>query len=245
MIKRLLIISVAALMLIAVSCNKDKTNIAPTIRFTQPDSLLVVTHDTSLVFIAEPEDVDGNITKVEFYINEATVSTDLESPYVYEWLDAKLENAGNYLFRAIAYDNDGATGEDEIQIEIFDYREKFLGDFRFTVINESWSMGQPNTYDTSVYAGIIRRFDPADSIDDLYYIQDDINEVPDTKVTIIFGPSAKITSVLDTAGALLPKGGYHYWHSGGFTTTDSISFSVGGLGGLGAGNNYYVTGVKQ
>ncbi|MBP6872990.1 MAG: hypothetical protein KBC43_13350 [Bacteroidales bacterium] len=243
--KKSFLVAVAGLMMVAVSCQKEKTNHAPTIRFTQPDSLLVVTHDTSLVFVAEPEDVDGNIIKVEFFINEAVVSTDLESSYVYEWLDAKLENAGNYRVRAVAYDNDGATGEDEIQIEIFDYREKFLGDFRFTVINESWSMGQPNTYDTSVYAGIIRRFDPADSIDDLYYIQDDINEVPDTKVTIIFGPSAKITSVLDTAGALLPKGGYHYWHSGGFTTTDSISFSVGGLGGLGAGNNYYVTGVKQ
>ncbi len=125
-----------------------------------------------------------------------------------------------------------------------DYRNKYMGDYRFIVISEQWTMGQPNIYDTAIYHGKIRKFISSDSEDDLY-VYDDSDENPNEKITIEFLHNKKITSVLEENGDLENRYGAHYHHEGKFTDHYSIDFSISGLGGLGGGINYEVNGSKE
>lgn len=232
------------ILMILISCEKEKSNQKPTIRFVEPDNNLVIEHDTVLSIIVEPFDEDGEIKKVELFINGTIVKTFNSSPYQYDWHNAKIENIGVYTIKATAFDNKGATGDAEISVEIRDFRIKYLGDFNFRVITKSWIFGQPTTYDTSFYTGVIRKYELTDSENDLY-IDDDSDENPDEKITLEFKQNTKITSLINENGILTPKSGYHYYHQGEFTDIDTISFSIGGLGGLGGGWNYEVKGIKK
>lgn len=243
--RKLSIFSIIILtVLFVISCDKEKSNNNPTIKFIQPDSNLTITHDTILRFVVEPKDIDGNIVKVDFVINGATVQTLYSPPYLFDWNDAKLENVGVFIIDAIAYDNKGDTGVARIQIEINDYRIKYFGNFYFKIITEHWMLGKPNTYDTTFYNGLIRKYVSTDSNDDLYS-SDDSNENPIEKITIEFKQNTKITTILTTNGNFADKYGYHYGHSGKFTHIDTIEFTIGGLGGLGGGWNYNVKGIRK
>lgn len=237
-------ITISLILLMIFSCEKEKNNLNPTVRFVEPNGNLIIEHDTILSIIVEANDEDGNIEKVELLINGSIVKSFDSSPYQYDWYDATLENQGIFSFKAIAYDNDGASGQSEISIEIKDFRTKYLGDFSFKVVTESWMLGQPTTYDTSFYNGVIRRYELIDSENDLY-IDDDSDENPNEKITIEFKQNTKITSLLNSDGSLVSKSGYHYGHQGRFTDIDTIVFSIGGLGGLGGGLNYKVEGIRK
>jgi hypothetical protein len=239
-----IIISTLLSLLITISCEKEKYNQNPTISFIAPDNNLMIEHDTNLTIIVEPYDIDGEIRKVELLINDTVVKSFNSPPYEYNWHGAKLDNEGVHTIKAIAYNDKGATGESELSIEIKDFRTKYLGDFYFKVITESWMLGQPTTYDTSYYNGVIRRFELIDSENDLY-IDDDSNENPNEKITIEFKQNTKITSILKEDGSLISKSGYHYYHQGGFTDIDTIIFTIGGLGGLGGGWNYDMVGIRE
>lgn len=126
-----------------------------------------------------------------------------------------------------------------------DFRIQYTGDFNFRVITMFWMMGQPTTYDTSFYNGVIRKYELADSESDLYSENDSEEKSPNEKITIEFAPNAKITSLIDEDGTLTPKSGYHYHHEGGFVHADTIKFYVGGFGGLGGGWNYTVLGIRK
>jgi hypothetical protein len=231
-------------LLIVIGCEKEENKQSPTISFIEPDNNLVIEHDTILSIIVEPYDADGEIKKVELLINGVLIKTFDSPPYQYDWHDAKLENEGTFKFLAIAHNNKGATGQAEVSIEIKDFRTKYLGDFYFKVITESWMLGQPTTYETSFYNGVIRRYELIDSENDLY-IDDDSYENPNEKITIEFKQNTKITSLLNTDGSLVSKSGSHYGHQGRFTDIDTIAFSIGGLGGLGGGWNYEVEGIRK
>jgi hypothetical protein len=133
--------------------------------------------------------------------------------------------------------------EDEI-----DYRLKFLGNYNFQVIKESWVYLDPvNEYDTFYCNGVIREFKLEDIPLDLNEIRDETqNEDVSKKITIVFNPYGIITSLIDEYGVLTPKGSIRYNHNGQFTHPDSISFYVGSLGfGNGNGYNYTIQGVRK
>lgn len=227
-------------LLLAISCKK---NIPPAIRFIQPESNIAVNHDTILTFIVEATDEDGEIACVVFYVNNTKVCAIFSQPYQYEW-HASVASTGTFIIKAVAFDNKNAEGNAEIQVYVSDYRQKYYGNFYFTTITEWWMLGQPTTYDTTYYHGLIREFEAADSENDLY-LNDDSGDNPNEKITVLFKQNITITSLLTYDGQLVEKYGYHYGHHGGFTHIDTIDFYVGGLGGLGAGNNYYVAGVRE
>lgn len=237
-------ITIGLILLMVFSCEKEKTNLNPTIKFVKPDNKSIIKHDSILSIIVEPIDQDGMIEKVELLINDSIVKSFDSPPYQYDWYDAKLENEGMITFKAIAYDNNGATGQAEISIEIKDFRTKYLGDFSFKVVTESWTLGKPTTYDTSFYDGVIRKYELIDSKNDLYN-DNDSDENPNQKVTLEFEQNTKITSLLNNDGGLVSKSGRHYGHRGSFTDMDTIVFRVGGLGGLGYGRNYQVEGIRK
>lgn len=221
--------------LISFSCDKEKNNLNPTVRFIQPENDIVIEHDTVLTIIVDAKDSDGYVTKVNLLINDTIVKEFHSPPYQYYWHGSKLENTGVHTIKAIAYDDKGASDYAEISIEIKDFRIKYLGDFYFKVIKESWMHFEPvATYDTSFYDGVIRRYELIDSDNDLFS-GDDSNENQNEKITIEFKQNTKITSLIDDNGVLIPKSGYHYSHTGKFVHIDTIKFHIGGLGGLGYG----------
>jgi hypothetical protein len=124
-----------------------------------------------------------------------------------------------------------------------DYRSKYTGNFVFTTISEFWMMGQATVYDTIKYYGNIKIYMEGDSLKDLSYF-DYQTENSAHKITIEFLSNTYITPEITEEGTFIAKGGYHYGHSGGFITNDTVKFNVGGFGGLGGGTNYYISGVR-
>ena len=238
------LVAMIGISLAMASCESEVANQDPVIHFLSPDDNLVITKDTVLHIEVEASDPDGTILKVEMLINDSIISTFSAPPYTFHWQGATIENSGLYTIRGIAYDNFNSQAEDEINIEIRDVRIPYLGKFNFKIIKETWMLGQPTTYDTSFYDGLIRKFIPEDSEHDLCSY-DNPDEDPNEKITIEFQEGTKITSILRENGDLVPKGCPHYSHFGGFPGLDTIAFQINGLGGLGGGRNYEVLGIRN
>lgn len=58
-------------------------------------------------------DIDGNITKVEFYSNNQLLGGILTPPYSFEWF---ISNNGTYYIMAKAYDNSNGINQTKIII---------------------------------------------------------------------------------------------------------------------------------
>ena len=227
--------------LIAFGCTKNQS---PTIKIIQPNDKLVIEKDTVLSIVLNVNDPDGEISLVQIMIDGKVVKEFDTSPYQYDW-EAKYNNLGNHKIQAFAMDDKGSIAQDEISIDIKDYRLKYYGNYYFKVKTEEWMMGSPRKYHTNYYNGVIREYKLVDSEHDLYSL-DDTKENPDVKITIEFLKDTHITSKLCVKnGKLCAKIGYHYTHYGGFIGTDTIKFNIDGLGGMGAGWNYKVQGVRK
>ena len=230
------------------SCDKEivepQINQTPTIKFLEPPNNLIILCDTILPIILEPNDSDGNIKKVDLFINNVKVKTFFNQPYHFNWDEAKIDNIGTFLFKAIVYDDKDSTGVDSININIVDGRIKYLGKYNFKIVKENWIMGTPSVYDTSHFSGVIRKYKLADSENDLFS-DDDSGDDPSKKITINFKGSKKITSLISENGNLVSKWGFHYSHSGMFTHLDTIKFKIHGLGGIGGGVNYNILGIRE
>lgn len=127
-----------------------------------------------------------------------------------------------------------------------DFRTKYTGDFDFTVIEEFWLLGQDTLSDTSIFAGTIRKFSIEDDTLDLDGNEFHYNTLdPDKRITITFSDKKIITPEITDEGVFMLIQSHHYFHKGSFDDTDNIDFSITGLGGLGGGWNYYVSGKRK
>jgi len=237
----LLFISVSSLLFISVSCKKD--NQTPTIVFIEPDTNLLITKDTILTIIVEPFDNDGEIIKVELLINNDLIKTFDSPPYQYDWEECKLENEGEYIIKAIAYDDDGASVMTEKSVEIYDYRTKYTGSFNFEIITISYVISEPAHYDTSYYNGTISKYELIDSESDTYN-GDDSNENPEEKITIRCNSYLMVTSVITETGELVTRYGYHYNQYGSFTDINTMFVNFDGASAMGGGTTYKVKGIR-
>jgi predicted phage tail protein len=82
-------------------------NKAPTATLTAPANGATYTAPASIALTASAADTDGTISRVEFYSGTTLLGTDTTAPYTYTWSSVP---AGTYGLRAIAYDNNGASG---------------------------------------------------------------------------------------------------------------------------------------
>lgn len=92
---------------ITITVTPSTANTAPGVSLSVPSSQKLFNHivPVSLDFTATANDVDGTISKVEFYFGTTLIHTDLTAPYTYT-----LNNvgAGYHYFTAKATDNAGA-----------------------------------------------------------------------------------------------------------------------------------------
>ena len=93
----------------------DPTNQAPVVSISAPASGAIVSGVTS--FSASASDPDGSISSVKFYVNGVLKSTDSTSPYSYSWDTSGVAN-GAATLKAVATDDDGATSEAVISVNV-------------------------------------------------------------------------------------------------------------------------------
>lgn len=87
----------------------------PTVNLTSPTD--GSTFNTSVLQVtADASDSESGVSKVEFYVNNELVSTDKTGPYSANWQNQYTSGswqkpAGQYTFKAIAYDGEGNSTE--------------------------------------------------------------------------------------------------------------------------------------
>jgi hypothetical protein len=78
----------------------------PTVSLTAPSNNATYSAPASITLNATAADVDGTVSKVEFYNGATLLGTSATSPYTYTWSNVA---AGTYTLTAMAYDNSGIT----------------------------------------------------------------------------------------------------------------------------------------
>lgn len=121
---------------------------------------------------------------------------------------------------------------------------KFMGKYRFEVITVNWNINTGESSDTSLFEGVIAPYQSGDEYLDENYENQQPGALNDRKLTIRFLSDAYLLSAVTPEGILSPESGYHYHHQGQFDANGNVNFQITGLGGLGAGRNYYVKGTK-
>ncbi|MFW5850985.1 MAG: endo-1,4-beta-xylanase, partial [Bacteroidota bacterium] len=102
-----------------------ENGVSPTLSFTSPTETVFVAPAT-IPFDVSATDSDGEITNINFYLDNATETFHEEwvAPYAWDW---EVTEAGTYTIRAVAYDNDGNTDEDNITITVNVPQGPYLG----------------------------------------------------------------------------------------------------------------------
>lgn len=96
------------------------TGIAPIVSVTSPANGRVFAAGTVITIEADASDADGSIARVEFYEGDNYLGEDLSSPYSFTWAGAASLPEGEYVLKAVAFDDDGlstTSGPVTIQIE--------------------------------------------------------------------------------------------------------------------------------
>jgi|GEM_PF-3429088 len=81
-------------------------NQSPSISITSPANNTSFTEGANIAISANATDIDGTISKVEFFNGTTKLGEDLTSPYGYTWTNVQ---AGSYSITAKATDNENAT----------------------------------------------------------------------------------------------------------------------------------------
>ncbi|WP_167856266.1 Ig-like domain-containing protein [Hymenobacter metallicola] len=81
-------------------------NVAPTVSITAPASGASYFAPATINIAATAADVDGTVTKVEFYSGATKIGEDLTAPYTYSWVGVPV---GSYSLTAKATDSNDAT----------------------------------------------------------------------------------------------------------------------------------------
>ncbi|HEX17225.1 MAG TPA: hypothetical protein ENG60_02280 [Thermoplasmatales archaeon] len=63
-------------------------------------------------------DARGEVSRVEFYVDNSLRSTDYDEPYSWHWDEFAM---GWHEIKVVAYDNSGKEGEDKISVVIFNW----------------------------------------------------------------------------------------------------------------------------
>jgi endoglucanase Acf2 len=82
-------------------------NSKPTVTLSSPTENQSFSQGTDIIISASASDLDGTISKVEFYDGTIKLGEDTTFPYKYTWVNA---NVGDHEIKAIVTDNDAGQG---------------------------------------------------------------------------------------------------------------------------------------
>ena len=86
-------------------------NSSPSIAITSPTENQSFAQGSEIIIAASASDIDGTISKVEFYDGTTKLGEDSTSPYNYTWANASV---GDHQIKAIVTDNDAGEGASQI-----------------------------------------------------------------------------------------------------------------------------------
>lgn len=95
--------------------NTGSENSAPRVAITSPQDGANFMAPASITITTDASDVDGSITKVEFYNGANILGEDTSAPYSFTWNGV---SGGNYSIIAKAVDNDGGSYADSTDISV-------------------------------------------------------------------------------------------------------------------------------
>jgi regulation of enolase protein 1 (concanavalin A-like superfamily) len=90
----------------APSTTTTATNTPPAVSLMSPASDAIFGRSSTITMSASASDVDGSISRVDFYAGSTFLGSDTSSPYTISWLNVA---PGTYTLTAAAHDNAGAT----------------------------------------------------------------------------------------------------------------------------------------
>ncbi|MFD2035791.1 Ig-like domain-containing protein [Belliella marina] len=94
----------------------EKPNTPPTVSITSPSDKALFTQGETINIVANAQDSDGTVTKVEFYNGSTLLGTATSSPYSFNWDNAPI---GTHTITAKATDNKGSvTTSSPISIQV-------------------------------------------------------------------------------------------------------------------------------
>ena len=88
------------------TCDGTGSNQPPTVSLTSPSNGASVAAGSTVTVNAAANDVDGSISKVEFFRGGTSLGVDTSAPYSASWANA---SAGTHTLRAVATDNGNAS----------------------------------------------------------------------------------------------------------------------------------------
>lgn len=98
---------------------------APVVAITSPENKSSFDTGSTIEITAEASDVNGSVTKVEFFNGNVKLGEDASAPYSFTW---NTVPEGIYEVSAVAIDNHGATQVDQIEIYVGDAPTANAGD---------------------------------------------------------------------------------------------------------------------
>jgi endo-1,3(4)-beta-glucanase len=90
---------------------QQTSNSNPTVNITLPSENQSFPQDLDITISASALDLDGTISKIEFYDGTTKLGEDTTSPYSYTWVNASV---GAHQIKAIVTDNDSGEGTSQI-----------------------------------------------------------------------------------------------------------------------------------
>lgn len=87
----------------------------PSVLITNPSPQSFLDSGSIVNVEATANDIDGSIQRVEFYLDEVLMHTDISAPYAWQWNTSGLAT-GSYELRAQAVDNEDNSAEHSIEI---------------------------------------------------------------------------------------------------------------------------------
>jgi endo-1,3(4)-beta-glucanase len=89
----------------------ENGNTEPAVVINTPNNNSVYREGTSISITATASDLDGQVTRVEFFDGETKLGEDTNAPYSFDWTGA---SAGNHILSAKVTDDDGATSLSDV-----------------------------------------------------------------------------------------------------------------------------------
>ncbi len=114
----ILMITLTSTLLIFTACEDDEpANRVPICTITSPDDGDEFRQGQTVTIAVEAEDEDNNLEEVRFYVNGNVVGSANSFPYNFDW-DTSEEEAGTFIIRAEAIDDEQEKVSDEISITL-------------------------------------------------------------------------------------------------------------------------------
>ncbi|UOB16797.1 glycosyl hydrolase family 18 protein [Abyssalbus ytuae] len=98
-----------------VFANGGGGNTPPSVTITSPQTGATFDAGSNISITANASDSDGSITKVEFYNGSTLLGEKTSTPYTFSWNNV---SAGSYSIIVKAYDNEGSTSTNSVNITV-------------------------------------------------------------------------------------------------------------------------------